>query len=65
MAINFADDIINPPELLILETETKRVKNGRAIVMPATERTAGHGTHTSAAVWKHYLVELLTQSEKR
>ena len=64
VAINFADDIINPPELQILETEIKRVKNGRAIVMPATERTAGHGTHTNASVWKHYLVELLKGTER-
>jgi len=63
VAINFADDIINPPELQILETETKRVPKGRAIVMPATERTSGHGTHTAAAVWKHYLVELLKKTE--
>ena len=65
VAINFADDIINPPELQILETETRRVKNGRAIVMPATDRTSGHGTHTSAAVWKHYLIELLESTGKR
>jgi homoserine O-acetyltransferase len=65
LAINFADDIINPPELQILETEIKRVPNGRAIVMPASERTAGHGTHTAAAVWKHYLVELLEMSERK
>jgi homoserine O-acetyltransferase len=65
VAINFADDIINPPELQILETEIKRVPNGRAIVMPASERTAGHGTHTAAAVWKHYLVELLERSDRK
>lgn len=64
LAINFADDIINPPELQILETEIKRVPKGRAIVMPATEQTAGHGTHTAAAVWKHYLVELLKETER-
>jgi len=63
LAINFADDIINPPELQILETEIKRVPNGRAIVMPASERTSGHGTHTAASVWKHYLVELLEMTE--
>lgn len=63
LAINFADDIINPPELKILETEIERVPDGRAIVMPASERTAGHGTHTLAAVWKHYLVELLEKTE--
>ena len=65
VAINFADDIINPPELGILEAAITRVPRGRAIVMPATERTAGHGTHTAAAVWKHYLVELLAQTEGR
>ena len=64
LAINFADDIINPPELQILETAIERVPKGRAIVMPATERTGGHGTHTQAAVWKHYLVELLQQTER-
>lgn len=63
LAINFADDIINPPELLILETAIKRVPKGRAIVMPASERTSGHGTHTAAAVWQHYLLELLAMTE--
>jgi homoserine O-acetyltransferase/O-succinyltransferase len=64
VAINFADDIINPPELQILETEIKRVPNGRAIVVPASERTSGHGTHTQAAVWKAYLVELMKRTER-
>ena len=65
VAINFADDIINPPELQILETAIKRVPKGRAITVPWSERTAGHGTHTMAAVWKKYLVELLVASESR
>lgn len=64
VAINFADDIINPPELQILETEIKRVPKGRAIVMPASAQTSGHGTHTQAAIWKDYLVELLKQTER-
>jgi homoserine O-acetyltransferase len=64
VAINFADDIINPPELQILETAIKRVPVGRAIVVPASDRTSGHGTHTQAAVWKEYLIELLKQSER-
>jgi homoserine O-acetyltransferase len=59
LAINFADDLINPPELGILEREIKRVPRGRAIVMPATPDTRGHGTHTLAAVWKTHLAELL------
>ena len=62
LAINSADDIINPPELQILEREIRRVPKGRAIVLPLSERTTGHGTHTQAAVWKHYLEELLRES---
>jgi homoserine O-acetyltransferase len=63
LAINFADDLVNPPELGILEKEITRVPRGRAIVMPLSDRTAGHGTHTQAAVWKEYLIELLKQTE--
>ena len=59
LAINSADDLINPPELQILEREIKRVPKGRAIVLPLSEKTAGHGTHTLAGLWKHYLEELL------
>jgi homoserine O-acetyltransferase len=58
-AVNFADDLINPPELGILEREITRVPHGRAVVVPASSATYGHGTHTHAAVWKSYLVELL------
>ena len=59
VAINFADDLINPPELGILEAEIARVPGGRAILVPAGPATRGHGTHTLAAVWKDHLVELL------
>lgn len=64
LAINSADDLINPPELGILEREIKRVPKGRAIVVPMSDRTAGHGTHTLAALWKEYLAELLKQTER-
>jgi homoserine O-acetyltransferase len=64
VAINSADDIINPPELLILEREIKRVPKGRAIVLPLSDRTAGHGTHTLAALWKEHLVALLAATER-
>ncbi len=64
LAINSADDLINPPELGILEREVKRVPNGRAIVIPLSEKTHGHGSHTLAALWKDQLVELLGQSAK-
>jgi homoserine O-acetyltransferase len=65
LAINSADDQINPPELGILEREIKNVAHGRAIVLPISDATHGHGTHTYAAVWKNYLVELLRQTDAR
>jgi homoserine O-acetyltransferase len=62
LAINFADDLINPPELGILEREIKRVKNGRAIIIPASEATVGHGTHTKAAIWKEHLETFMKET---
>jgi homoserine O-acetyltransferase len=64
LAINFADDHINPPELGILEREIKRVPHGRALLIPLSEKTRGHGSHTIAALWKDDLVRLLTESGK-
>jgi homoserine O-acetyltransferase/O-succinyltransferase len=64
LAVNSADDLINPPELGILEREIQRVPKGRAIVLPLSDRTAGHGTHTLAALWTQYLAELLKQTER-
>lgn len=61
LAINFADDLINPPELGVLEREIKRVIKGKALVYPMSEQTRGHGTHTLAAVWKDRLTELLRE----
>jgi homoserine O-acetyltransferase len=62
-AVNSADDLINPPELHILEREIKRVKRGKAVVIPMSSETRGHGTHTVAKVWKQYLAELLKESQ--
>src|SRR5215472_4157011 len=62
MYINSADDFINPPELGIADREIKRVKNGKFVLLPITDETRGHGTHTRAAVWKQYLAELLQKS---
>jgi homoserine O-acetyltransferase/O-succinyltransferase len=62
--INSGDDFVNPPDLGIAEREIKRVKNGKFVLLPASEQTHGHGTHTYAAVWQQYLKELLDRSEK-
>jgi len=63
LAINSADDLINPPELGILEREIKRVPKGTAVIIPFSERTRGHGTYFLAALWKDQLAELLKRSE--
>jgi len=64
MFVNSADDFINPPELGIAEREIKRVKRGMFVLIPTSERTHGHGTHTWAVFWKQYLQELLQESER-
>ncbi|HEV8019020.1 MAG TPA: alpha/beta fold hydrolase [Steroidobacteraceae bacterium] len=64
LAVNSADDLINPPELGILPREIGRVPHGRAIVIPFSERTRGHGSHTYAVLWKQYLVGLLESPER-
>jgi homoserine O-acetyltransferase len=57
--VNSADDFINPPELGIVEREIRRVKGAKFVVIPISDATHGHGTHTWAAVWKEYLAEVL------
>ena len=63
MFVNSADDFINPPELGIAEREIKHVRNGRFVLIPVSDQTHGHGTHTYAAVWQEYLKELLDESK--
>jgi homoserine O-acetyltransferase/O-succinyltransferase len=65
MWINSADDFIDPPELGIAEREIKRVKNGRFVLLPASDQTHGHGTHSWPAMWQQYLKELLASSEPK
>ncbi len=61
-AINSADDQVNPPELGVMEREIVKVKQGRYILIPISDRTRGHGTHSLPAVWGEYLRELLEKT---
>ncbi len=61
LAINSADDQVNPPELGILEREIKRVKRGRYVLIPISDRTRGHGTHSVPELWKEHLATLLQE----
>jgi len=65
LAINSADDLINPPELGILEREIKRVPKGHAVIIPLSDKTRGHGSHTVAALWKDELMSLLKETERQ
>jgi len=64
MFVNSADDFINPPELGIAEREIKRVPHGKFVRIPTSDQTHGHGTHTWAAVWQHYLQEVLARTAR-
>ncbi len=62
--INSADDFINPPELDIAQKMVTRIPHAKFTLIPVSDATRGHGTHTMAAVWKDYLVAFLQETEK-
>jgi len=64
LAVNFADDELNPPELGVMEREVPRVKNGRFVLVPAGEKTRGHQSLTQAVLWKSYVAELLAAGSR-
>ena len=64
LAINAADDERNPVETGTLEREIKRVKNGRALVIPASENTAGHGTTANAKFYTRELADVMQSAPR-
>ena len=65
LAINSADDFVNPPELGLMETLVARVPHARYVLIPISEKTRGHGTHSVPAVWHDYLAEFLGKLANR
>ena len=65
LAINSADDLVNPPELGVMERLMPKVKNGKFILLPITPQTRGHGTHSLPAVWGNHLAEFLRALPER
>jgi homoserine O-acetyltransferase len=61
LAINSADDFVNPPELPMMEQLIKQVKRGRFILIPISDATRGHGTHSLPAIWGNELVKFLKE----
>jgi len=64
LAINSADDLINPPELGLMEKLMPRVKRGQYVLLPITRETRGHGTHSWPALWQPYFREWLAKELK-
>ena len=64
LAVNSADDQINPPELHIIEREITKVRHGRFVLLPTSADTRGHGTHTLPAIWSDHLAQLLAESAR-
>jgi homoserine O-acetyltransferase len=48
-----------------MERLIPRVKRARYVLIPTSERTRGHATHTAAAVWKEYFAPFLAGLEAR
>src|SRR3989440_130871 len=65
LAINSADDFVNPPELGSMERLIARVKQRRYVLIPVSDKTRGHGTHTAAAVWKEHFAPFVASLERR
>jgi homoserine O-acetyltransferase len=63
LAINFADDAVNPPELDILEPAMKRIRDGKFVLVPPGKDTHGHYTNLRAGVWKSYLADFIKELE--
>lgn len=61
---HFADDLVNPPELGILEREIRRVPRGAAVVIPASAATYGHRGHSWPILWKQHLAQLLQHNRQ-
>ena len=61
LTINSADDLVNPPELGFMERLMPQVRKGRYILLPTSEQTRGHGTHTMPSIWGGYLADFLRE----
>lgn len=65
IAVNSADDQVNPPELKLIENEIQKIKGAKLILLPITDETSGHGTHSNPTIWGKYLEELMNITSKK
>lgn len=65
LAINSADDFVNPPELNNVEPYIAKLKGAKFVLIPISDQTRGHGTHSLPAVWGSYLREFVNSLPQR
>ena len=65
LAINSADDFANPPELPMMRDLIGKVKRGRFVLIPVSDATRGHGSHSIPALWRDELARFLTETERK
>jgi homoserine O-acetyltransferase len=65
LAINADDDERYPPETGLMERAMQLVRNGRLLLIAASEDTCGHGTNGLARFYKRKLHELLRTAPRR
>ncbi|MGH7649303.1 MAG: alpha/beta fold hydrolase, partial [Gemmatimonadaceae bacterium] len=64
LAINSEDDQVNPPHMGVMEALMPKVKHGKYVLIPISDQTRGHGTHTLAAVWQGHLKDFMAQIKR-
>ncbi len=62
LAINFADDELNPAELGVLNQAIPKVSGAQAVLIPAGPKSKGHQTLQVAELWAPYVKQLLDQT---
>jgi homoserine O-acetyltransferase len=65
LAINSADDQVNPPELGLAESLTAKIAHAKFVMLPITTQTRGHGTHSLPTVWGGHLRDFLATLAER
>ena len=61
LAINFADDELNPPELGTFDRAKQRVRNGQFVLIPASSQTEGHMTLSKASIYGRFVADFLAK----
>ena len=64
-AYDLVNDQVNPPELKLAEMYAAKMPKTKFIMLPITDQTRGHGTHSLPGVWGNYLKEFLASLPER